>query len=150
MTSFYEMMLLECIIQLRVRHLLILPLERTYDSTTTSERALVRCQNCHFPIGNIKTCSTSHVERQISKEMREAYMTRKPTTLRSRISSSYLSDSSGLSGASSARTAFRRPDPLCDGSTTTGCISDMIRVPPIGSAEVGAMVSDTDSIAVSK
>jgi len=71
-----------------------------------------------------------------------AYKTRNPITFRSKISSSYFSDASGLSGASSARTAFNKPDPLCEGSMRTGCISDKIRVPPIGRAEDGAMDSD--------
>ena len=75
-----------------------------------------------------------------------AYMTRKPVTLRSKISSSYLSDSSALSGASSARTAFNKPDPVCAGSMRTGCISDKMRVPPIGRAEDGAMDSDTNKL----
>lgn len=69
-------------------------------------------------------------------------MTRNPVTLRSKISSSYLSASFGLSGASSARTAFSNPEPLWVGSMRTGCISDNIRVPPIGRAEEGAIDSD--------
>jgi len=69
-------------------------------------------------------------------------MTTNPVTFRSKISSSYLSESSELSGASSARTAFNNPDALCAGSMRTGCISDNIRVPPIGRAEDGAIDSD--------
>lgn len=71
----------------------------------------------------------------------KTYTTRKPITVRSKISSSYRSDSSGLKGASKARTELRRPEPLDAGSTRTGCISERVRTAPIGSADEGAMLS---------
>lgn len=65
----------------------------------------------------------------------------KPTAGRSRISSSYLSDSSGFGEESRARTALYNPERGCAGSTSKGCISETTLVAPMGSADVGAIFS---------
>jgi hypothetical protein len=62
-------------------------------------------------------------------------------TVKSSISSSYLSFSSGFGGARSARTQLSNPDPGDAGSTRVGCISDTARVAPKGNTSDGAIVS---------
>lgn len=76
-----------------------------------------------------------------NQEYKCTYTTTSPSTVKSRISSSYLSFSSGLNGAMIARSLFSNPDPGRLGSTEMGCISDTTRFAPIGSAEAGAMAS---------
>lgn len=71
------------------------------------------------------------------------HMTMKHTTCRSRISSSYCSDSSVFGSDSTARTALYNPDPGCAGFVIMGCISDTARVAPMGNADAGAIVSAT-------
>lgn len=63
-------------------------------------------------------------------------------TLKSNISSSYLSFSSGFCGASNARTQLSKPEPGDAGSTREGCISDTTRVAPTGNTSDGAILSD--------
>ena len=70
------------------------------------------------------------------------YTAMKPMTVRSKISSSYRSFSSGLNGANTARIELRRPDPGIEGSIWTGCISETLRDAPMGKAEDGAMVAE--------
>ena len=69
------------------------------------------------------------------------YTMRNPTTVKSSISSSYLSFSSGFGGARSARTQLSRPEPGDAGSTRAGCISDTTRVAPTGNTSDGAIFS---------
>jgi hypothetical protein len=58
-------------------------------------------------------CKCGHVIREHGKyDVKQVtYTTRNPVTVRSRISSSYLSFSSGFGGARSARIALRSPEP---------------------------------------
>lgn len=72
-------------------------------------------------------------------EIHITHTTRKAATFKSSTSSSYRSFSSGLSGARSASTEFSSPEPFADGSTITGCISEMRRVAPTGRLSCGAI-----------
>ena len=75
------------------------------------------------------------------RERNNTNITANPRTFRSKISSSYLSASSGLGGAASAKTALYSPEPDWAGSPDKGCISDTTRVAPTGRADVGVVVS---------